>query len=423
MVARRRGEPSAFRPGPGVGRDGPRPGRARRDPPRRRARRWSSLYRRLRAGARSADPLLPRFDAAEASSRSICSPWNVATGRPAGNPVAWWGPRPATGPSIAAKRGQRDAKQVRAPQRRAASAQDTAEAIEEIEIDIIAEISGVDFTAPSRLASGRRSLNMRTLGGLKTERSPATSWSRATSAALFRATRKIRGAAFPSATPANTRPTVSTAPSHIPDLQRGYAATAGDQLIAANCARRRSARRSPASLVPESRGRGLVALIVLHEPAGGQAREAGSSSWATRTAAGGQAQIAKAAPVERVGRPRIGHYPARCASRSAPTAPSGEATESDRLAASTDLARIAPSAVVGETGRGGAMAMERARMVIVEEMARGVRWRLAPPPRARADLLRSWRAPEARAAYERALTVVGTGPGTFFAAGCRSCPS
>jgi RNA polymerase sigma-70 factor, ECF subfamily len=379
--------------------------------------------------------LLHDFDAAEDALHDAIvlalERW-PQDGRP-DNPVAWLVTAARNRAFDRLRReAKRDAKQEAAHRRAGPpSPPDPAEAIEEIDMDIIADDQlRLIFTCchPALASEAQVALTLRTLGGLTTaEIAHAFLVPEPTLAQrLVRAKRKIRDAGIPFATPAAPqRADRLDAVLHVIYLvfNEGYAATAGDQLIRRDlCAEAIRLGGVLASLVPqEPEVEGLVALMLLHD-ARREARldEAGElvlladqdrTRWDHAQIVEGAALVEQA-----LGRRRIGPYQLEAAIAAVhATAPSAEATDWIELAALYGvLARIAPSAVVS-LNRAVAVAMADgagAGLVLVEELAReGELDDSHLLHAARADLLRQLgRAPEARAAYERALTVVGTGP-------------
>jgi len=243
---------------------------------------------------------------------------------------------------------------------------------------------------------------------------------------LVRAKRKIRAAGIPFATPAAAqREERLDAVLHVIYLifNEGYAATAGDRLIRQElCAEAIRLGGVLRALVPdEPEIEGLVALMALHD-ARRETRLDGAgelvlladqdrSRW-------DHAQIEEAAAlVERaLSRRRVGPYQLEAAIAAVhATAASTDATDWIELAALYGvLACIAPSPVV-MLNRAVAVSMADgagAGLALVEELAeQGELDESHLLHATRADLLRQLgRMPEARAAYERAIDLVGTGP-------------
>ncbi|HEY8093613.1 MAG TPA: DUF6596 domain-containing protein, partial [Acidimicrobiales bacterium] len=353
------------------------------------------------------------------------------------NPVAWLVTTARNRALDQLRReAKRDVKQAAAQrqgewQRRSASDQDPGEVVEEIDMDRIADDElGLIFTCchPALASEAQVALTLRTVGGLTTaEIGRAFLVPESTMAQrLVRAKRKIRAAGIPFATPAAAqREERLDAVLHVIYLifNEGYAATAGDRLIRQDlCAEAIRLGGVLRALVPdEPEVEGLVALMALHDArretrldAAGELvllADQDRSRW-------DRVQIDEAAALveQALSRRRVGPYQLEAAIAAVhATAVSTDATDWIELAALYGvLARIAPSPVV-TLNRAVAVSMADgagAGLALVEELAaRGELDDSHLLHATRADLLRQLgRAAEARAAYERAIDLVGTGP-------------
>ena len=357
-------------------------------------------------------------------------------GRP-DNPVAWLVTTARNRAlDVLRREAKRDVKQEAAQRQGewrppSASDRDPGELVEEIDMDRIADDElGLIFTCchPALASEAQVALTLRTVGGLTTaEIGRAFLVPESTMAQrLVRAKRKIRAAGIPFATPAAAqREERLDAVLHVIYLifNEGYAATAGDRLIRQDlCAEAIRLGGVLLALVPdEPEVEGLVALMALHD-ARRETRLDGAgelvlladqdrSRW-------DHAQIDEAAALveQALSRRRVGPYQLEAAIAAVhATAPSTDATDWIELAALYGvLARIAPSPVV-TLNRAVAVSMADgagAGSTLVDELARTGELDDSHLLHAtRADLLRQLgRVPEARAAYERAIERVGTGP-------------
>ena len=383
--------------------------------------------------------LLRDFDAAEDALHEAIvialERWPVDG--PPDNPVAWLVTTARNRALDQLRReAKRDVKQESAQrqgewQRRSASDRDPGEVVEEIDMDRIADDElGLIFTCchPALASEAQVALTLRTVGGLTTaEIGRAFLVPESTMAQrLVRAKRKIRAAGIPFATPAAAqREERLDAVLHVIYLifNEGYAATAGDRLIRQElCAEAIRLGGVLRALVPdEPEIEGLVALMALHD-ARRETRLDGAGELvllADQDRSGwDRARIEEAAAlVERaLSRRRVGPYQLEAAIAAVhATAASTDATDWIELAALYGvLACIAPSPVV-MLNRAVAVSMADgagAGLALVEELAeQGELDESHLLHATRADLLRQLgRMPEARAAYERAIDLVGTGP-------------
>jgi RNA polymerase sigma-70 factor (ECF subfamily) len=383
--------------------------------------------------------LLRDFDAAEDALHEAIvialERWPV-DGQP-DNPVAWLVTTARNRALDQLRReAKRDVKQAAAQrqgewQRRSASDQDPGEVVEEIDMDRIADDElGLIFTCchPALASEAQVALTLRTVGGLTTaEIGRAFLVPESTMAQrLVRAKRKIRAAGIPFATPAAAqREERLDAVLHVIYLifNEGYAATAGDRLIRQDvCAEAIRLGGVLRALVPdEPEVEGLVALMALHDARRDTRLDAAGelvlladqdrSRW-------DRVQIDEAAALveQALSRRRVGPYQLEAAIAAVhATAVSTDATDWIELAALYGvLARIAPSPVV-TLNRAVAVSMADgagAGLALVDELAaRGELDDSHLLHATRADLLRQLgRVAEARAAYERAIDLVGTGP-------------
>jgi RNA polymerase sigma-70 factor (ECF subfamily) len=281
---------------------------------------------------------------------------------------------------------------------------------------------------PALAPEAQVALTLRTSGGLTTtEIARAFLVPEATMAQrLVRAKRKIKVAGIPFATPEPAqRAERLDAVLHVIYLifNEGYSATAGDQLIRRElCAEAIRLGRVLRALVPdEPEVDGLIALMLLHDAR----RDARVDDHGDLVLLADQdrsrwhhAQIAEGATLveQALARRRIGPYQLEAAIAAIhATSPSAEATDWTEITALYGvLARISPSPVVS-LNRAAAVAMADgagAGLALLDDLDRdGELSGSYLLHSARADLLRRLgRAAEARAAYERALGLVGTGP-------------